>query len=321
MPLSSLRLERWDPAYESAVRLEEDDAEGREEVATGVETDDWRAISPSAAAAEPEAVFFIDGVRRVDHGVMDEGGEVMAHGLLGSYAAGVTSCRDGSAAVFTAVVERRFVLGADRTAESISVPAGSITLEYLGHSVPENEHRKLLGQLQVQMRRLEGRLAVETADGQRLTIVDGPLTYLMPLEEPILGYVKTHTKNYVSPEQMRVVRTLEPGQRSPVFSFGSQGTSRYSWYLCVGPRGALDHSLSGVVRVEVTTAIGAEAAVRLADCSAALLPRYATRPASDPRAPQNLYPIRGLESRLHHLMGDRAYVRRSIAVHFHRMAA
>ena len=42
-----------------------------------------------------------------------------------------------------------------------------------------------------------------------------------------------------------------------------------------------------------------------------LLPGYAGRP-SDPRTPQNLAPVAGLESWLRHRMGDHAMVRRSL---------
>jgi hypothetical protein len=173
-----------------------------------------------------------------------------------------------------------------------------------------------MAQLQVLMRKLEGELAVLTADERRLTFVDGPLTYMLPLEKPILGYVKTHSRYYVGGDQLRVVQQLQTGQRTPVFQFGTEGASRYSWYVCVGPRRELDHSLAGVIRVEVSAMVGASEALRLADCSTALLPRFATTPAWDPRAPQNLYPVSALESHLHHRMGDREYVRRSITVHF-----
>ena len=42
-----------------------------------------------------------------------------------------------------------------------------------------------------------------------------------------------------------------------------------------------------------------------------LSPGYAGRP-SDPRTPQNLAPVAGLESWLRHRMGDHAMVRRSL---------
>lgn len=314
VPLT-LRLDPWTPTYESAVRLEEEDADAVEAVRTDVETDAWRVITPGQTIA-PESIFFIDGVRRVDVGIIDEADGGLIYGLLGTFAAGVTSCSDGVARIYEESVGRRVILGAGKDHETIRVPAGGIVLEYMSASADENTRAKVMAQLQVLMRKEEGKLAVMTADDRRLTFVDGPLTYMLPLEKPILGYVKTHSKYYVTGEQLRVVQQLQTGQRTPVFQFGTDHNSRYSWYVCVGPRRELDHSLAGVIRVEVSAMIGAAKAIELADCSTTVLPRFATTPAWDPRAPQNLYPVSALESHLHHRMGDREYVRRSITVHF-----
>ena len=49
----------------------------------------------------------------------------------------------------------------------------------------------------------------------------------------------------------------------------------------------------------------------LADRTTALLPAYAGRP-TDPRAPQNLAPVAGLEGWLRHRMGDHRMIRRSL---------
>jgi hypothetical protein len=38
----------------------------------------------------------------------------------------------------------------------------------------------------------------------------------------------------------------------------------------------------------------------------------------DPRAPQNLYPIGGLEEQLRHSLGDHEWIRRHIETHFAR---
>ncbi len=316
MPLT-LRLDPWTPAYESALQIE-DDAPDSGPVNAFVETDDWRVISPRAPDPPPESIFFIDGVRRIDTGVVDEADESLTFGLLGSYAAGVTVHRAGHADIHCEEARRRVVLGAGRSHPHMFVPAGSVVLEYASSSIAENSRTKVVAELQVLMRKLEGDLGRQTAEYHALTFVDGPLTYLLPLEEPILGYVKTHARYYVAAEQMRTASALETGTRTPVFQFGTEGASRYSWYTRVGPRRALDYALAGVVRVEVSATIGADEAVRLADCSTALLPRFATTPAWDPRAPQNLYPVSALESRLHHRLGDREWIRRSIAAHFHK---
>ena len=42
------------------------------------------------------------------------------------------------------------------------------------------------------------------------------------------------------------------------------------------------------------------------------LPRFASRPEHDARAPQNLQPVGALEKRLRHELGDQRYIRRLI---------
>ena len=69
----------------------------------------------------------------------------------------------------------------------------------------------------------------------------------------------------------------------------------------------IDHPWAGVVRVETLESIGIEAAARLADLTACHLPSFASSSLHDPRAPQNLYPIGGLETQLRHTLGDHEY--------------
>ena len=54
------------------------------------------------------------------------------------------------------------------------------------------------------------------------------------------------------------------------------------------------------------------AAVALASVTSAVLPRFASEPHKDTRAPQNLYPIGGLERELRHRLGDQALLFRSL---------
>ena len=63
--------------------------------------------------------------------------------------------------------------------------------------------------------------------------------------------------------------------------------------------------------------IGIEAAVRLADLTTVHLPRFASSPIWDSRAPQNLFPIGGLEARLKHLLGDASLIRRAVEAQLH----
>jgi hypothetical protein len=53
--------------------------------------------------------------------------------------------------------------------------------------------------------------------------------------------------------------------------------------------------------------------IRLADLSQACLGRFASAPDKDSRAPQNLYPIGGLEHELRHRLGDQRLLYRALS--------
>ena len=66
-----------------------------------------------------------------------------------------------------------------------------------------------------------------------------------------------------------------------------------------------------MVRVECPD-VGLGDAVELAELSQAVLPRFASVEHKDPRAPQNLYPIGGLERLLRRRLGDRLLLERAL---------
>ena len=55
-----------------------------------------------------------------------------------------------------------------------------------------------------------------------------------------------------------------------------------------------------------------EDVLELAELSQSVLPRYASVEHKDPRAPQNLYPIGGLERLLRRRLGDRLLLERAL---------
>ena len=61
---------------------------------------------------------------------------------------------------------------------------------------------------------------------------------------------------------------------------------------------------SGVVRLECPADLPVAEVTRLGDLTARVLPPLASVPHKDPRAPQNLVPIGGLERELRHRLGD-----------------
>jgi hypothetical protein len=104
---------------------------------------------------------------------------------------------------------------------------------------------------------------------------------------------------------------LRPSQRTPVFHLGSVWGG-WSWYLRLP--GASGAPWSGIVRVECSPELTAEQAIELAEVSVATLPRFASSAYKDPRAPQNLVPIAGLERRLRGMLGDARVLHRALSV-------
>ena len=145
-------------------------------------------------------------------------------------------------------------------------------------------------------------------DGSDLLVVDGPLRGRTHLPRA-LGFVKTHRSAYLPPELHAMVGRLAAGERTPVFLLGTRW-DRYSWYLRLPcPPG---QPWAGIVRVECSPSLSVPDAVGLARLSQAVLPRYASIEYKDPRAPQNLFPIGGLEAALRRRLGDPNLVYRAL---------
>src|SRR5664280_132375 len=137
-------------------------------------------------------------------------------------------------------------------------------------------------------------------DGSDLLVVDGPLRGRTHLPRT-LGYIKTHHSEYLPPDLHAMVGRLGPDQRTPVFLVGSSW-DRHTWYLRLPCRPGAPWA--GVVRVECSADLNANDAIDLANLSQATLCRYASAEYKDARAPQNLYPIAGLERELRRRLGD-----------------
>jgi hypothetical protein len=141
-----------------------------------------------------------------------------------------------------------------------------------------------------------------------LLVVDGPLRGREKLERAV-GYIKSHQTEYLPAELNVLVGALRPGQRTPVFLMGTTW-ERYSWYLRLpGQAGA---PWAGVVRLEAGPQLADADAVALANVTQRVLGRFASEEYKDARAPQNLYPIAGLEKHLRHRLGDQALIYRAL---------
>jgi hypothetical protein len=141
-----------------------------------------------------------------------------------------------------------------------------------------------------------------------LLVVDGPLRGRQHLDQAV-GYVKTHHVAYLPPALHSLVGTLREGERSPLFVLGT-GWSRLAWYFRLP--GKADIPWSGVVRGECSPELTVPVAAALADLATRTLQRFASEAHKEPRAPQNLYPISGLERELRRRLGDPQVIYRAL---------
>jgi hypothetical protein len=320
-------VDGWDPGYGASLETEDDLGQSSARVDPDVEVPAarWRAVSPDPATARPGAVLFIDGVRRIEARVwIDDATDPVtgamateaSPGLCASYAAGTVCCCAQGAHLLTALPRRGLFTIADHAVD-VQTAAGS----YPAHRSPPNPEQAvaatLSAALQQRLADLEVVAAVEAraglpghgiGDGTDLLVIDGPLRGRQHLPRA-LGFIKSHRASYLPAPLHALVGTLRAGQRTPVFGMGTSW-DRHAWYLRLpGGPGA---PWAGIVRLECSADIPAADAIALAGLSQAVLPRFASTEYKDSRAPQNLYPIGGLERELRRRLGDPAVLYRAL---------
>lgn len=276
-----------------------------------VETTDWS--SPRSPARSSCSFWLVDGVRRVELRLLAEDGGNRAPGLFGSYAVGAVGCRR-TATFAEHQVSRAVVLGGGLMPTALTLPVGTSTLSFEPATDPGADPNRPLWRLQQLMRQAEAALAARLAQAEgEWVLVDGPLTFSDATRAPVVGAVKRFARHYLGPQQESLLGRLGVGQRTPLFALGEPGDAlhRFAWYLRLSPLRAHWHDLAGIIRCEVRIGVGREAAIELADRVSGLLPEYAGRP-TDPRAPQNLGAVGGLESWLRHRMGAHEMVHRAL---------
>jgi hypothetical protein len=308
----SFSVDPWDPSYGMAYGDEmtgESLQESSAELALDLElpADQWRPLTADPGLPVPGTILFLDGVRRIDARVWVNGTDPRpSPGIAASYAAGLV-CLNGSARITDVAVERGLFTAAP---DAPDIEARHAV--YVASKAPGPGMDKLSLALQQHLGEAEVRLALlfrkEHPDANDLLFVDGPLRGRTHLDRT-LGFIKTHHTTYLPAEQAAVVTQLQPGQRTPAFGMGTSWR-RNSWYLRLpGSPGA---PWSGVVRLECSADLPVPEVRRLADLSALVLPPLASSPHKDPRAPQNLVPIGGLERELRRRLGDQQLLYRSL---------
>jgi hypothetical protein len=325
-------VDGWDPSYGASLETDGQLEESTATIDPDVElaAGRWRPIDPDPAGPAPDALLFVDGVRRVEAQVWVDGepgpvdeqtGEILpaepTAALCASYAAGVVCCCAAGAHVVVAELRRGLFSVAPHASDILTRAGG-----YKAHHVTLRRAstpvmRALSQSLQDRLAEVEV-VASNAARGEigaasaafpaghatggtsDLLILDGPLHNRQHLPRA-LGYIKSHNKTYLPPELNALVGRLAPGQRTPAFRMGTSW-DRHSWYLRLpGPSGA---PWSGVVRIECAAALPVAEVIMLAGLSQRCLGRFASSAYKDSRAPQNLYPIGGLERELRRRLGD-----------------
>jgi hypothetical protein len=306
-----LIIDPWDPSYGTAVEsdeLEPSDAEVNLEIEFPAV--DWRPLRPDVLPAR--RVLFVDGVRRIEAYVWIEAeaahdsieGPPLQNGICASVAAGAVLC-NGKAEISTTLVGRGLYSAAPEATDLVTKAGLFAATVASGGQLPQLSLAVQHAMGELERAAAEGACATETVE---LVVVDGPLRGRAHLEGAI-GYVKTHHVAYLPPAQHRLVAGLQPGERTPLFTLGT-GWTRYSWYMRLG--GGVTHAWSGIVRCECSPNLAPQVARELADRATATLPRYASEAHKEARAPQNLYPIGGLERELRRRLGDPMLVYRAL---------
>ena len=297
-------VDPWDPAYGASVESELGQSAIVAEIAIEVPAELWMPRDPPPSTEIPDAVLFVDGVRRVEARAWIEQGDTAVPGIFASYAAGAVRC-DGVAKIVDPLVGRGVFAPGPGLAD-IDTRHG----RFVAHPADDATPQKLMKTLLAAMADLEVEVAERARRaGDELLLLDGPLKHRRHVPHAV-GIVKTHDVKYLEPEQDRTVGLLGAGQRTPVFRVDAQPFRRYSWYVRLpGPPGG---PWAGIVRCEATGALAPPAVIALADTVTAVLPTFASAPHKDARAPQNLYPIGGLERDLRHRLGDAAVLYRAL---------
>lgn len=282
---------QWAPDYGMPADPQLEDASERVDAGVEVPLEQWQGICPQAEPAED--VLFVDGVRRVDASLWIEQPDLRpALGLVATYAAGAVRS-NGAANLVDARVDRGLFTAAAGAEDVITVHG-----TYGVRATKGNSPEELWLGIQARMGELEGVVAA-AQDTDSLVVVDGPLSHRRHVPAAI-GYVKREHVEYLPAPLWDVKYGLGVGRRTPLF-LTTTDWSRYSWYVKLA-RGSA--AVEGLVRCEVAADMDLATAVRLADLVTATLPRFASAPHKDPRAPENLYPIAGLERELRRRLGD-----------------
>ena len=314
-----ITLDPWGGDYGSQISTSQTiDYEQTSAHVTGqqVEEGPWQPRVPMPGTV-PDMIAVIDGVMRVDAPAIISDADARFLALFGSYAAGAVVI-DQRVKIIEEQLDRLFIVGGNQSGEDVTVAAGTggkIPMRYRSVSASDPAPDALRESLMTEMRQAEIDLARKLSGDGRLILADGNLTFLSD-SSSVVGVIKTIQRMYLAPKEAKILERLQPGERTPLFQFSGSSKRKsfevFTCYLRLAKPRPIEHPFTGLVRLEVKHKLGIQRAVALLDQAASAVSALASRAPKDPRAPQNLIPIGGLERRLRHRLGDPKLVRRCI---------
>jgi hypothetical protein len=289
-------VEEWQAHYGTPLHVDDDGGDdARVELAEDSPT---FAIAPTCTNPT-DRLAFVDGVRRGDAYLYLEDDETggLVHGVAAAHARGAALWDGGRVRCDHIETTRLVIWGGGYRAD---LPQARGGYRWQSASIAQADHDAPLRELQRRMRQSEGKLAEALALDGWTVVCDGPLSFVRSTDLPVCGYVKTHHRPLLVPEQHVKVASLSGHERSPLFAI----SDRYSCYLRLVPRSPRHGPWHGIVRLEFPQSSGISEATRVANQLSVALPRFAGISHIDPRAPQNLQPIGALEDQLRRRLGN-----------------
>ncbi len=177
----------------------------------------WGPIGPADPARwAHQPVVFVDGTRRIDARLYISNGEPQAiPGLAASIGVGAVVC-DRRARIAETRIDRFLTVGSGTRAGLAVDPS----LNYKSLPSPAKNLDGLVDEVHNRMRTGEAALAQDLAKSHPLVFLDGPLAVMRADPQPIVGFIKSHHRHYLEPEEEEILPRLGCGQRTPLFAFG-----------------------------------------------------------------------------------------------------
>ena len=313
-----ITLDPWGSDYTSQFTVAQEE-DGNENFAQAleepIEDRPWAPILPCPTTL-PKTTAVVDGVMRTDASAIIMDGNRRALALFSSYAAGAVVI-NSQVQIAHDRIQRLFLAGGNWSEiEDLAITAGtSGTIFYQGMSCKADTYELLREALRTEMRQAEAQVAEALSEEDHLVLADGNLTSLRK-SSSVVGVIKTIHRMYLSPPKTVILERLQPGERTPIFQVVSgrqnDGYSVFTSYLRLALPQPTELPFAGLVRLEAKASLGPRRAIELLDQAAVKVCALASRAPKDPRAPQNLIPIGGLERHLRHRLGDSQLLLRGI---------